>query len=108
MKGSKGYLLAEVLVCLSAAVIICVSAVGAYTSGIKLMVQRNAAADAFNAAADAFNAAAGAYDETALQQAGLAVEKTEFYCPGLTGPFYYVTVKNSGGKILASVVTGGE
>ena len=98
MKGSKGYLLAEVLVCLSAAVIICVSAVGAYTSGIKLMVQRNAAADAFNAAA-------GAYDETALQQ---AVEKTEFYCPGLTGPFYYVTVKNSGGKILASVVTGGE
>ena len=45
---------------------------------------------------------------TALQQAGLAVEKTEFYCPGLTGPFYYVTVKNSGGKILASVVTGGE
>ena len=98
MKGGKGYLLAEVLVCLSAAVIICVSAVGAYTSGIK---QRNAAADAFNAAA-------GAYDETALQQAGLAVEKTELYCPGLTEPFYYVTVKNSGGKILASVVTGGE
>lgn len=101
MKGSKGYLLAEVLVCLAAAVIVCVSAVGAYTSGIKLMVRRNAAADAFNAAA-------GAYDETALQQAGLAVEKTELYCPGLTGPFYYVTVKNSGGKILASVVTGGE
>lgn len=101
MKGSKGYLLAEVLVCLAAAVIICVSAVGAYTSGIKLMVQRNAAADAFNAAA-------GAYDETALQQAGFAVEKTEFYCLGLTGPFYYVTVKNSSGKILASVVTGGE
>lgn len=101
MKGSKGYLLAEVLVCLAAAVIICVSAVGAYTSGIKLMVQRNAAADAFNAVA-------GAYDETALQQAGLAVEKTELYCPGLTGPFYYVTVKNSSGKILASVVTGGE
>ena len=44
----------------------------------------------------------------ALQQAGFAVEKTEFYCPGLTGPFYYVTVKNSSGKILASVVTGGE
>lgn len=101
MKGSKGYLLAEVLVCLAAAVIICVSAVGAYTSGIKLIVQRNAAADAFNAAA-------GAYDETALQQAGFVVEKTEFYCPGLIGPFYYVTVKNSGGKILASVVTGGE
>lgn len=101
MKDSKGYLLAEVLVCLSAAVIICVSAVGAYTSGIKLIVQRNAAADAFNAAA-------GAYDETALQQAGLTVEKTEFYCPGLTEAFYYVTVKNSGGKILASVVTGGE
>lgn len=101
MKGSKGYLLAEVLVCLAAAVIICVSAVGAYTSGIKLMVQRNAAADAFNAAT-------GAYDETALQQAGLAVEKTEFYCPDLTGPFYYVTVKNSSGKILASVVAGGE
>ena len=59
MKGSKGYLLAEVLVCLAAAVIICVSAVGTYTSGIKLMVQRNAAAEAFNAAA-------GAYDETAL------------------------------------------
>lgn len=85
MKGSKGYFLAEVLVCLAAAVIICVSAVGAYTSGIKLMVQRNAAADAFNAAA-------GAYDETALRQTGLTVEKTEFYCPGLTGPFYYVTV----------------
>lgn len=101
MKGSKGYLLAEVLVCLAAAVIICVSAVGAYTSGLKLMVQRNAAADAFNAAA-------GAYDETALHQAGLAVEKTEFYCPDLIEPFYYVTVKNSGGKILASVVTGGE
>lgn len=101
MKDSKGYLLAEVLVCLAAAVIICVSAVGAYTSGIKLMVRRNAAADAFNAAA-------GAYDETALQQAGFAVEKTEFYCPGLIGPFYYVTVKNSSGKILASVVTGGE
>lgn len=101
MKGSKGYLLAEVLVCLAAAVIICVSAVVTYTSGIKLMVQRNAAVDAFNAAA-------GAYDETALQQAGLVVEKTEFYCPGLTGPFYYVTVKNSSGKILASVVTGGE
>jgi hypothetical protein len=101
MKGSKGYLLAEVLVCLAAAVIICVSAVGAYTSSIKLMVQRNAAAYAFNAAA-------GAYDETALQKAGFAVEKTEFYCPGLRGPFYYVTVKNSGGKMLASVVTGGE
>lgn len=101
MKGSKGYLLAEVLVCLAAAVTICVSAVGAYTSGLKLMVQRNATADAFNAAA-------GAYDETALHQAGLAVEKTEFYCPGLTELFYYVTVKNSGGKILASVVIGGE
>lgn len=101
MKGSKGYLLAEVLMCLAAAVIICVSAVGAYTSGIKLIVQRNVAADAFNAAT-------GAYDGTALQQAGLAVEKTELYCPGLTGPFYYVTVKNSSGKILASVVTGGE
>ena len=101
MKGSKGYLLAEVLMCLAAAVIVCVSAVGAYTSGIKLMVQRNAAADAFNAAV-------GVYDETALQQAGFAVEKTEFFCPGLTGQFYYVTVKNSSGKILASVVTGGE
>lgn len=101
MKGGKGYLLAEVLVCLAAAVIICVSAVGAYTSGIKLMAQRNTAADAFNVAA-------GAYDETALQQAGFAVEKTELYCPGLRGPFYYVTVKNSSGKILASVVTGGE
>lgn len=101
MKGSKGYLLAEVLMCLAAAVIVCVSAVGAYTSGIKLIVQRNAAADAFNAAA-------GAYDETALQQAGLAFEKTELYCPGLRGAFYYVTVKNCSGKILASVVTGGE
>lgn len=101
MKGGKGYLLAEVLVCLAAAVIICVSAVGAYTSSIKLIMQRNAAADAFNAAA-------GAYDETALQQAGLAVEKTELYCPGLRGAFYYVTVKNCSGKILASVVTGGE
>ena len=101
MRGSKGYLLAEVLVCLAAAVIVCVSAVSAYTSSIKLMVQRNAAADAFNAAA-------GAYDETTLHQAGLAVEKTELYCPGLTGPFYYVTVKNSSGKILASVLTGGE
>mgnify|MGYP007069433857 CR=1 FL=1 len=67
----------------------------------KVNVQRNAAAEAFNAAVDA-------YDENALRQAGLAVEKTEFYCPGLTGPFYYVTVKNSSGKILASVVTGGE
>lgn len=66
--------------CLSAAVIICVSAVGAYTSGIKLMVQRNAAADAFNAAA-------GAYDETALQQAGLAVEKLSFTAPALQGRF---------------------
>lgn len=101
MKGSKGYLLAEVLMCLAAAVIVCVSAVGAYASGIKLMVQRNEAADAFNAAV-------GVYDETALQQAGFVVEKTEFYCPGLTGQFYYVTVKNSSGKILASVVTGGE
>lgn len=101
MKGGKGYLLAEVLVCLAAAVIICISAVGAYASGIKLMVQRNAAADAFNAVA-------GAYDETALQKAGLAVEKTELYCPGLRGAFYYVTVKNSSGKMLASVVTGGE
>lgn len=101
MKDSKGYLLAEVLVCLAAAVIICVSAVGAYTSGIKLIVQRNAVADAFNAAS-------GAYDENALRQDGLTVEKTEFYCPGLRGPFYYVTVKNSGGKILASVVAGGE
>lgn len=80
MKGGKGYLLAEVLVCLSAAVIICVSAVGAYTSGIKLMVQRNAAADAFNVAA-------GAYDETALQQAGLAVEKLSFTAPALQGRF---------------------
>lgn len=101
MKGSKGYLLAEVLVCLAAAVIICLSAVGAYTSSIKLMVQRNAAADAFNAASDS-------YDENALRQDGFTVEKTEFYCSGLTEPFYYVTVKNSGGKILASVVTGGE
>lgn len=80
MKDSKGYLLAEVLVCLAAAVIICVSAVGAYTSGIKLIVQRNAAADAFNAAA-------GAYDETALQQAGLAVEKLSFTAPALQGRF---------------------
>ncbi len=101
MKGSKGYLLAEVLMCLAAAVIICVSAVGAYTSGIKLMAQRNAAANALNAAS-------GAYDENALRQDGLTVEKTEFYCPGLIEPFYYVTVKNSSGKILASVVTGGE
>lgn len=101
MKGSKGYLLAEVLVCLAAAVIVCVSAVGAYTSGIKLMAQRNAAANALNAAS-------GAYDENALRQDGLTVEKTEFYCPGLIEPFYYVTVKNSSGKILASVVTGGE
>lgn len=101
MKGSKGYLLAEVLVCLAAAVIICVSAVGAYTSGIKLMAQRNAAANALNAAS-------GAYDENTLRQDGLTVEKTEFYCPGLIEPFYYVTVKNSSGKILASVVTGGE
>ena len=101
MKGSKGYLLAEVLVCMAASVIICVSAVAAYTSGIKLMVQRNAAADAFNAAA-------GAYDETALRQEGLAVEKTEFYCHGRTGSCYYLTVKKIGGKILASVVTGGE
>lgn len=80
MKGGKGYLLAEVLVCLAAAVIICVSAVGAYTSGIKLMVQRNAVADAFNAAA-------GAYDGTALQQAGLAVEKLSFIAPALQGRF---------------------
>lgn len=80
MKGSKGYLLAEVLVCLAAAVIICVSVVGAYTSGIKLMVQRNAAADAFNAAA-------GAYDGTALQKAGLAVEKLSFTAPALQGRF---------------------
>lgn len=101
MKGSKGYLLAEVLVCLAAAVIVCVSAVGAYTSGIKLMAQRNAAANALNAAS-------GAYDENALRQDGLTVEKTEFYCPGLIELFYYVTVKNSSGKILASVVTGGE
>lgn len=101
MKGGKGYLLTEVLMCLAAAVIVCVSAVGAYTSGIKLIVQRNAAADAFNAAV-------GAYDENALRQAGLAVEKTELYCPGLRGAFYYVTVKNCSGKILASVVTGGE
>lgn len=80
MKGSKGYLLAEVLVCLAAAVIICVSAVGTYTSGIKLMVQRNAAAEAFNAAA-------GAYDETALQKAGFAVEKLSFTAPALQGRF---------------------
>lgn len=101
MKAGRGYLLAEVLACLAAALIICVSAVSAYTSGIKLMVQRNMAADAFNAAV-------GVYDETVLEQAGFAVEKNAFYCPGLTEPFYYVTVKNSGGKILASVVTGGE
>lgn len=44
------------------------------------MVQRNAAADAFNAAA-------GAYDETALQQAGLAVEKLSFTAPALQGHF---------------------
>lgn len=80
MKGSKGYLLAEVLVCMAAAVIICVSAVGAYTSGIKLMVQRNAAADAFNAAV-------GACDETALRQTGLTVEKLSFTAPALQDRF---------------------
>ena len=80
MKGSKGYLLAEVLMCLAAAVIVCVSAVGAYTSGIKLIVQRNAAADAFNAAV-------GAYDENALRQAGLPLKKLSFTAPALQGRF---------------------
>lgn len=101
MKGGKGFVLTELLVCLAAAGVICASAVAAYSSGVKLLVQRNEAVAAFNAAS-------GAYADEELAALGLAVERQEVYCEGLAKPFYYVTVKNAAGKIVGSVVTGSE
>ena len=101
MKGGKGFVLTELLVCLAAAGVICASALVAYSSGVKLLVQRNEAVTAFNAAS-------GAYADEELTALGLAVERQEVYCEGLAKPFYYVTVKNTAGKIVGSVVTGSE
>lgn len=99
MKGSKGYLLTEVLVCLSAAAIVCASAAAAYGSGIKLLTK-------CNEQLAAFNAATGAYDDNELAEMGLIVERQEFYCSGLSVPFCYVTVKNAAGDTVAGLVTG--
>lgn len=99
--NSKGYLLAELLICLAAAAAVGVSAVGAYNSSLRLMQESNANLEAFNAAT-------GACSAEELAARGLTTEKQEFYCEGLARPFYYVTVKNARGKILAGVVTGSE
>ena len=101
MKGGKGFVLTELLVCLAAAGVICASAAAAYSSGVKLLVQRNEAVAALNVAS-------GAYTDDELMALGLAVERQEVYCERLAKPFYYVTVKNAAGKILCSVVTGSE
>ena len=70
MKGGKGFVLTELLVCLAAAGVICASAVAAYSSGVKLLVQRNEAVAAFNAAS-------GAYADEEPAAPGLAVERQE-------------------------------
>ncbi len=101
MRGSKGFVLAEMLVCLAAAAMVSVSAVTAYTSGVQLVAQRNADLAALNAAT-------GAYSEEEMAALGLETERQEFYCKGLARPFYYVTVKNAAGKIAAAVVIAGE
>lgn len=101
MKGGKGYFLTETLLCLAAAAAVCAASLGAYNSGVRLIAERNAAADAFNAAS-------GAYSETELTLMGLTVTKEEFYCPGSAKPFYYITVTNADGKTAASVVAGSE
>ncbi len=101
MKGSKGYLLTEALVCLAAAAIVCASAVAAYGSSARLLTK-------CNEQLAAFNAAAGAYDEKELAAMGLVIEREEFYCSGLTEAFCYVTVKNAAGDIMAGVVTLSE
>ena len=49
--NSKGYLLAELLICLAAAAAVGVSAVGAYNSSLRLMQESNANLEAFNAGA---------------------------------------------------------
>ncbi len=99
--GRRGYLLAEVLVCTAAAAMVCVSAVAAYSSGIKLLEHAKKAKTGFEAAA-------GAYDEAELQELGLTLAKEEFYCEGLQKPFYYVTVKSRDGKIIGGLVSGCE
>lgn len=101
MKGGKGFVLTELLVCLAVAGIICASAVAAYSSGVKLLVQRNEAVTAFNAAS-------GTYADEEVATLNFAVERQEVYCEGLAKPFYYVTVKNAAGKIVGSVVTASE
>ncbi len=101
MKGGKGFVLTELLVCLAAAGVICASALAAYSSGVKLLVQRNETVAAFNAAS-------GAYADEELAELNFAVERQEVYCEGLAKPFYYVTVKNAAGKIVGCVVTGSE
>lgn len=101
MKGGKGFVLTELLVCLAAAGVICASAVAAYSSGVKLLVQRNEAVTAFNAAS-------GAYADEELAAMNFTVMRQEVYCEGLVKPFYYLTVKNAAGKIVGSVVTGSE
>ncbi len=101
MKGGKGYLLTEVMVCLAAAAIVCASAVAAYGSGVKLLIK-------CNEQLAAFNAAAGAYDDNELAEMGLIIERQEFYCSGISVPFCYVTVKNAAGEIAAGVVTISE
>lgn len=101
MKGGKGFLLTEALLCLTLAASVCASSLAAYSSGVKLIAQRNASMEAFNAAA-------GAYDEDELAARGLTLTREEVYCPGLEQPFYYVTVINAAGQTVASVVTGSE
>ena len=94
-------MLTELLVCLAAAGVICTSGVAAYSSGVKLLVQRNEAVAAFNAAS-------GAYADEELAAMNFTVMRQEVYCEGLVKPFYYLTVKNAAGKIVGSVVTGSE
>ena len=54
--NSKGYLLAELLICLAAAAAVGVSAVGAYNSSLRLMQETNVNLEAFNAATGACSA----------------------------------------------------
>lgn len=101
MKGGKGFLLIEALLCLALAAMVCVTAVGAFSSGVRLIAEGNAAMEAFNAAS-------GAYGVDGLAERGLTLTHEEVYCSGLAEPFYYVTVTNAGGKTVASMVAGGE
>lgn len=101
MKGSGGYVLAEALICLAAAVIVCISAVSAYTGSLRLLEKTMEAENAFKAAS-------GALNKDDSNSVKFDVERQKLECPGTARPLYYITVRDAAGAILASVVTSGE